>query len=251
MILRLLKVRYLWANFILKMILIIWCFPCPVHGDDLTPRCSAWRTLGVVSSAAGSPRTLPGPRGRGWSSVSQTYNRSVSLSSSLLIWVEAWRELVPRYHRQYVSAKKACDFAYDRLLQLQNSMMLMSIALYWVTFFIDSLNVECWLWVRQRRRLPGLERGNCQTHKVGKVSKICTMMSFMPFLCEPVSAIPWPTSVTTEWSTLASVCRSASFSGILIQVHLTSKMVFSQSFNNDLSWTSGSQAASPPTPPQL
>ena len=27
MILRLLKVRYLWANFILKMILIIWCAP--------------------------------------------------------------------------------------------------------------------------------------------------------------------------------------------------------------------------------
>ena len=51
-------------------------------------------------------------------------------------------------------------------------MMMMAIALYWVTFFIDSLNVECWLWVRQRRCLPGLERGHCQTHKVGKVSKI-------------------------------------------------------------------------------
>ena len=45
--------------------------------------------------------------------------------------LEAWRELIPRSHRQYVSVKKKdCDFAYDRLLQLQKSMMMMAIALY-------------------------------------------------------------------------------------------------------------------------
>ena len=171
----LLKVRYLWDNFKLKMILIIWCFPCPVHGDDLTPRCSAWRTLGVVSSAAGSPRTSPGPRGRGLSSVSQTYNRFVSfvlvithLGGASRPGENLFQDLIDNTSL----LKKACDFAYDRLLQPQKSMMMMAIVLYWVTFFIDSLNVECWLWVRQRRRLPGLERGHCQTHKVGTVSKI-------------------------------------------------------------------------------
>ena len=33
-------------------------------------------------------------------------------------------------------------------------------------FFPGSLNLECWLRVRPGRRLPGLEWGHCQTHKV-------------------------------------------------------------------------------------